>query len=489
MRIVAAMFKHETNTFSPVPTPFERFGATGPLFGDAARDAYRSTRTPLGAFIDIAEEVGAELATPVAAEAWPSGPVEDEAYRRLSDRILKAVGQGCDLVLLDLHGAMVTVSLDDGEGYLVEGIREAVGPDVPIAVALDLHANVTDRLVRNATAIAGYKTYPHVDMYETGERVGRIGLAAAERRSRPAMTWGNRPMLPHIMRQATDDHPMRDLVAMAREAEGAGALAVSVFGGFPHADIRDAGLSVVTVTENDPRAGETITGWILDRAWAERQAFVYRAISAAEAIAHARAIPDGPVIVLDHADNCGSGGTMDVTAVLKEVMVQRLEGAVFFAIFDPAAVEAMAMAGVGSTVRLKLGGKLRMPAIGVHGKPLDVEGRVSYLGDGDYVIEGPMYTGVKVSMGRTAILDVDGVRVVVISKHHEPWDTGCLTSLGIDPRAMHYVILKSRVHWRAGFLAIARHIVEAAGEGVTTSDYGSLVFRNVRRPIYPLDPM
>jgi len=486
MRAVIAMLKHETNTFSPVPTPLERFGDGGPFRGEAARTRYAGTNTPMAAFLDLAAAEGWDVATPVAAEAWPSGPVDDAAYEAMSDAIAEEVARGCDAILLDLHGAMVTESLEDGEGTLVARLR-ALAPGVPIAVALDLHANLTGRLVEAATAIAGYKTYPHVDMHETGARVGRIALDAAAGRCRPTMVWGHRPMLPHIMRQGTDEAPMRDLVAMAREAEGRGALALSVFGGFPHADIPDAGLSAVAVTDGDTAGAEVACARLLDEAWRRRDAFVYRAEPLAAAVARAKALADGPVILLDHSDNCGSGGTQDVMTVIAEVLRQGLEDVAIFAVCDPAAVAAMADAGVGAAVDLELGGRTPMPALGLEGRPLAVSGTVRLISDGEYVVRGPMYTGVRVSMGRTAVLDTGAVRLVVCERQHEPWDVGCLTSLGIDPAATRYVLLKSRVHWRAGFWPLARHVVELAGDGVTTSDYARLTFSRVRRPVFPLE--
>ena len=224
MRVVIALLKHETNTFSPVPTPLSRFGNGGSAWGEDAFRAYKGTATPMGAFIDLAEAEGADIVTPVAAEAWPSGPVNDDAYARLTDLILEEVAKGCDCVLLDLHGAMVTQSLEDGEGELLARVR-ALAPHVPVGVALDLHGNLSQKIVGNATAIAGFKTYPHVDMYETGDRVGRITLRALKGLSRPTMVWGNRPMLPHVMRMGTDEAPMRDLVEAARGFEEDGALA------------------------------------------------------------------------------------------------------------------------------------------------------------------------------------------------------------------------------------------------------------------------
>jgi len=486
MRAVIAMLKHETNTFSPVPTPLERFGEGGPFHGAAARARYAGTNTPMGAFLDLADAAGCEIATPLAAEAWPSGPVADDAYAAMTDAIADEVARGCDIILLDLHGAMVTESEEDGEGALVARLR-AMAPDVPIAVALDLHANLTGRLVEAASAIAGFKTYPHVDMYETGARVGRIALDAAAGRCRPSMVWGHRPMLPHIMRQGTDEAPMRDLVAAAREAEAGGALAASVFGGFPHADIPDAGLSAVVVTDGDTAGAEVACAGLLDEAWRRREAFVYHAEPLARAVARAKALDDGPVLLLDHCDNCGSGGTQDVMTVIGEILRQELEDVAIFAVCDPAAVAAMIEAGVGARVTLPIGGRAAMPAIGLEGAPLEVSGTVRLISDGGYVIRGPMYTGVRVSMGRAVVLDTGTARLVVCEHQHEPWDVSCLTSLGIDPAATRYILLKSRVHWRAGFWPLVRHVVELSGEGVTTSDYGRLAFRRVRRPVFPLE--
>ncbi|EWY36207.1 MlrC family protein 8 [Skermanella stibiiresistens SB22] len=488
MRVVIALLKHETNTFSPVPTPLERFGNGGPAWGSDAYNAYRGTATPMGAFIDLAEAEGAEIVTPVAAEAWPSGPVSDDAYMRLTGAILEEVAKGCDCVLLDLHGAMVTESLEDGEGELLARVRK-LAPDVPIGVALDLHGNLSEKIVSNATAVAGFKTYPHVDMYETGERVGRITLGAVKGTCRPAMAWGSKPMLPHVMRMGTAEAPMRDLVDEARRLERDGALAVSVFGGFPHADIRDAGIGVVTVTEGDLTEAKSIRDGLLEEAWRRREEFVYHAEPLAQSVARAARLADGPVLILDHSDNCGSGGTQDVTTVLAEIIRQDLKDVVAFAIHDPAAVARLIEAGVGARVTLDIGGKLAMPAIGLQGRPLTVSGVVRVITDGEYTIRGPMYTGVRVGMGRTVVLDTGSVEIVLIERHHEPWDLGCLLSLGIDPAAKRHIMLKSRIHYRAGFQPIAKHIVECAGDGVTTSDYGRLHFERVRRPIYPLDDM
>jgi len=208
MKIVAAMMKHETNTFSPVPTPLARFtrGSTDLPRGEVVRQAYGGTNSGIAAFLDICDAQGWEAVTPVAANAWPSGPVEDEAFETIVAAIMEAIEAGCDAAMLDLHGAMVTQSLEDGEGELLRRIR-AVAPDLPIAVALDMHCNLYPGIVENCTILAGYQTYPHIDTYQTAKRSGEILVRALKGEVAPAMAWGNRPMLPHIMEQGTADGP------------------------------------------------------------------------------------------------------------------------------------------------------------------------------------------------------------------------------------------------------------------------------------------
>jgi microcystin degradation protein MlrC len=491
MKIVVAQMSHETNTFSPVVTDLRRFSraADRPLAGDAAVRAYRDTATCLGGFLAVCESAGAAVELSIAADAPPSGPVEDDAFEYIAERIVAAARAGCDGMMLDLHGAMATRSYEDGEGELLSRIR-SVAPGMPIAVSLDMHANVFPAMVDNATVIAGYHTYPHIDMDSAAKRAGRILIDTLNGRAAPVMAWGNAPMLPHVMRQGTDDEPNRTLQARARELEQSGAMAVSVFTGFPHADVREAGLSVVVVADDFGRAGR----WrdeLLDTAWARRAEFVYQVEPLEASVARAKRIAeepgDGPVIVLDHYDNTASGGTMDTTEVLAEVLRQGLDGIVVFGFYDPPVVEQMAAAGVGNDVTVQLGGKLPMPALARQSKPITVSGRVKLISDGRFPATVAMSRGLELHMGRTAVLATPTADIVVVSRHIEPFDPGCFTSLGIDPRQRRFVMLKSRVHYRVGFKQMAKAIIECAGRGVCTSDYSELAFDRVRRPIYPLD--
>ena len=495
MKLVIAQMKHETNTFSPVPTPLARFGVGGdPPEGAAAVAAYRGTGAALAAFIELSEQAGATYEVPIAAAAWPSGPVDDAAFEHICGRICAAVARGCDAVLLDLHGAMVTQTHEDGEGELLRRIR-AVAPDVPIGVALDMHTNLYDAIGQHSTVIAGYQTYPHIDVYETGLRAGKAILAMLAGQAKPAMAFGRQAMLPHVMRQGSDDSPNRELQARCREMEAQGALCATVFVGFPNADITNAGLSAVVVTDNDPALARRWCDELLAMAWAAREQFVYRieplatSMARAQTLAAAKPAGSGPVVLLDHSDNCASGGTMDTMTVLGAMLDAGLSDAAAFAIFDPQAVQQMAAAGVGQEVTLSLGGKLDMPAIGLKGQPRTVTGRVRRLCDGVYRNLGPMARGEMNSMGPTGVLEVQGIEIVVISNHVEPHDLAAFTAVGIAPERKRFLMLKSRVHWRAGLRSLAHAVVECAGTGVCTSDYALLGLHKVRRPIYPLDAM
>lgn len=490
MKILVATMSHETNTFSPVPTPLVRFGSgQNPPEDSAAFEAAIRQRIPISGMLDIATARNDQIIVPILAAAPPSGRVNDDAYRYITDRICEAA-KDCDALLLDLHGAMVTQSLEDGEGALLRRLREE-NPGKPIAVGLDMHANLYPDMVNHSTVIAGYQTYPHIDMFETGQRAARVLFDYLDGRVNPTMAWGNAPMLPHVMRQGTDDFPNKQLQARARELEQGEALLVSLFTGFPHADIQNAGLSVVVVTNNDMEKAVSIRDELLDAAWHDRRSFVYVPEPLSESLkkgVEAAAKPgDGPVILLDHYDNTASGGTMDTTEVLQEILRQGIDDVAAFGIFDPEAVQQMIAAGIGAEITVSLGGKFHLDALPRQSQPVEVTGVVRLLSDGEFTVTGPMSTGSRMHMGPTAVLDTGRVKIVVISQHIEPYDLGCFTSVGIDPLNTTYLMLKSRIHYRATFMPVAKAIIECAGRGVCTSDYSELTFNHVRRPIYPLD--
>jgi len=483
-RIVVAMMMHETNTFSPVPTPLASFR---PLAGQAAIEEFRDTNTQLGGFLDVAKEANAEIVVPLAAGAHPSGYVERAAYEDMCGAIVGAVRNGCDAAFLALHGAMVAEHLDDGEGELLRRIR-AVAPRLPIAVGLDFHSHMTAPMVENATVVAGYRTYPHVDMGETGQRAARTLVRALNGEIEPVMVWGSRPMMTSTLVHAPSRQPMKDIMDMAIAAETSGAvLNASVFGGFPHADIPHTSLSTVIVCDRRADEGRLLLDRLLGMAWDRRAAFLYTGAPLASQIAHAKTLGGGPIVLVDHGDNTASGGTQDVMSVIEEATRQGLTDVAAGPICDPATVKRIIEAGTAASVTLDLGGKVDMPQINLLGKPLAVTGKVTRITDGEFVVTGPMATGTRVRMGRTAVLDTGAMQLVISERRSEPFDLGVFTHCGIDPRRKTYVLIKSRQHFRAGFEPIARHIVMCDGDGCTSSDLRLFTYRKRRRPLYPFE--
>jgi microcystin degradation protein MlrC len=483
-RIVVAMMMHETNTFSPVPTPLASFN---PLAGDAAVAELKGTNTQFGGFLEVAESIGAEVVVPVAGGANPSGYVEKAAYEEMSAAIVAAIRTGCDAAFLALHGAMVTEHLDDGEGELLRRIR-AVAPHVPVAVGLDFHAHITSAMVDNATVITGYRTYPHIDMGETGVRAGRTLLRTLDGQVQPVMTWGFRPMLTSTLVHTPSRQPMRDVMDMAIAAESSGGvLNASVFGGFPQADIPHLACSAVVVCDRRIDAGKALVDRMLDLAWERRDAFLYRGAPLATQVAHARTLGEGPILLVDHGDNTASGGTQDVMSVVDEVLKQGLQDVIAGPICDPAAVARIVESGTASSVTLDIGGRIDMPQLNLRGKPLRLTGKVTRITDGEFVVTGPMATGMRIRMGRTAVLDTGPMQLVISERRSEPFDLGVFTHCGVDPRRKTYVLIKSRQHFRAGFEPIARHIVMCDGDGVTSSDLRLFDYRKRRKPLYPFE--
>jgi microcystin degradation protein MlrC len=264
-------------------------------------------------------------------------------------------------------------------------------------------------------------------------------------------------------------------------------LNASVFGGFPHADIPHTSLSAVIVCNRRADEGRALLERLLGMAWDRRAAFLYTGAPLAAQIAQAKTLGGGPIVLVDHGDNTASGGTQDVMSVIEEAMRQGLDDVVAGPICDPATVTRIVEAGTAASVTLDLGGKVDMPQINLTGKPLTVTGKVTRITDGEFVVTGPMATGTRVRMGRTAVLDTGSMQIVLAERRSEPFDLGVFTHCGIDPRRKRYVLIKSRQHFRAGFEPIARHIVMCDGDGCTSSDLRLFTYRKRRRPLYPFE--
>ena len=485
MRFFVAMLAHETNTFSSIPTDRALFEAHDLRYGGEILEAFRDTGTCLGGMIDASTRGGVTLVPSLAAAASPAGRVTKAFYAEARDRLLadlRAAGP-LDGVLLDLHGAMVVEGVDDGEGDLLRAVRATVGP-LPIAVTLDFHANVTRAMVETATLLHGYKTYPHVDMEARGrEATARLADVVAGR-LRPTVAYRQPPMLPPIAGQLTTRGPMRRLYDRAAALERRpGVISVSVFAGFPLADIHDAGLSIYVVTNGDQALADAVADELATAAWAMRREFLHTALPVRDAVARALALDGRPVVLADIADNTGGGAAGDTTEILRELLRVGARPATVACVWDPEAARVCVQAGAGATVTLPVGGKVD-PG---HGAPVTVTGRVRTLSDGRFVYKGPMMRNVEGRLGATAVLDVNDVKIILISHRRQTLDPEMIRFVGIDPLAEKILVVKSSVHYRAAFEPIARAILEVDAPGLSSSNLGRFAFTRVRRPIFPLD--
>jgi microcystin degradation protein MlrC len=487
VRLFLAMMSHETNTFSTIPTDRAQFEARHLHYGGEIIETFRGTGTCVGGMIEAAERRGVQLVPSVAAAASPAGKVTREIYAHVRDRTvadLRAAGT-VDGVLLDLHGAMVTEDHDDGEAAFIQAVRDAVGPGVPIAVTLDFHGNLSPAMVRGADLLHGYKTYPHVDMGERGVEATERLLDVIASRVRPTAALRQPPLLPPLGSQGTARGPMRRLYDLADEMEkDPRVISVSIFAGFPYADIPQAGLSVYVVTDDDQARADGLADQLAQVAWDHRHEFAHRALPVPEAVARAVAAEGRPIVLADMADNTGGGAAGDGTEILRELSRVGARSAVVACLWDPEAVQACLRAGVGNSVTLAVGGKVDDR----HGAPLTVTGRVRTLSDGRFVHKGPMARGLPGRLGPTAVLDVDDIKVILISLRWQTLDPEMIRFVGIDPMEEKILVVKSTIHYRAAFEPIAREIVEVDAPGLSSSNLGRFAFARIRRPIYPIDP-
>ncbi len=488
-RVMTGGVSHETNTFSRIATTMEHFRRGSLLYANEIPRARRGTRTGIGATFEAAERYGWLLVHPILAAANPSGTVTDDAFEALVAPLIDAA-PGVDGVLLHLHGAMVTASFEDAEGELLRRLRIAVGPDVPVVVTLDLHGNITELMASSANALIAYRTYPHIDAYERAWQGAELLQRAMRGEIRPQTVIARRPMLRGLDGGRTQTGPMRELIARGEALEQNGAaLVVSVCAGFTAADIHDIGPSVTVTTDGaDPRAAE-IADAFMDHAWATRDFASVRHITPEAAVAQAKAGEgrhDRPLVISDVTDNPGSGHYGDATNLLRAMVAADLQNAVFYALFDPQAVQDGIALGIGREGAITLGGK-HDPTAG--GEPLTLTGRVVTLSDGRFQVFGPMGGGVWKDYGASMLFRVGGIDVIAITNNTQATDAAQITSLGVDLAHKATIALKSAHHFRAAFEPLAREVITVDGGGL-----GSIVLRQgnyqrVRRPIWPLDKL
>jgi len=487
MKILTATISHESNSFSNIVTDLERFRKGRFYTGDEAVGRLKRTNTVFGGFVDAASRQKFELVPLVYAAATPSGKVTRQAFGTLRDDLISGLlKQGpADGLLLDLHGAMVSEDCDDPEGEILMEVRRSVGAGCPVVVVLDLHANVSEKMRREATVLIGYDTYPHVDMAARGEEAGRLIARLVKKEVRPVSVLIKPPLMPASQNMATNRDPMRALMDMAHEAErDPRLLNVSVFGGFPPADVPDAGISVVTTADQDLPLARRTAEKIASRAWESRQGFLGGVVSLEKAVEEAMGEHEGLITVVDIADNPDSGGPGDGPELVRILVEKGARNCAFCSIADPEVVQEAVEAGVGNRLDVLLGGKTDR----LHGRPFSLrQAYVKAIADGKFTNRGPMMTGVVEDIGRTVHLVTGEVSIIVAERRLTPIDLEVFRMMGIEPTRLSIIGLKGKGHFRASFEPISNKIILAEGPGITGSELGRLRFTKVRRPIFPLD--
>jgi len=497
-RVLIAGYQHETNTFAPSLADWAAFtrGDSFPAFerGPAMQQRMTGINIPIGGFIDAARTRGWSLLPSAWAGAIPSSYVTRDAFERIAGAICddarQACAQGLDAIFLDLHGAAVAEHALDSEGELLARLRAIVGPALPIVASLDLHANVTERMLRGADALVAYRTYPHVDMAATGELAAELLARRLQAGRRQPMHARRLPFLIPLNAQSTWLQPAQRLYDELVALDRAHGTLLSFCMGFPAADFDGCAPMVWGHGEHAHEAVERLYA-----AAAEPTQWRLEVLPARDAVAHAITLAQTaaqPVVISDTQDNPGAGGNSNTTGLLHALRAQgagrRYPGQVALGLlFDAQAARAAHAAGVGAELELALGTAVPTFSGAPSDPPLAGRFKVVALGDGRCTLPGPMMTGLAVQLGPSACLEIDGIRIAVVSGKMQLLDRELLRMVGIHAEQMRIIVVKSSNHFRADFQPHASHVLVAKAAGPMAADPADLPWQRLpasirRRP-------
>lgn len=484
-RVLLGGMKHETVSFVPGVATLETFRNNHLVEGADVFGPARGTGQEIDGTLAIAQQEDIELIPTIDAFGGAAPVVADAAYEYMRDRILAGARENAgriDGVMLPLHGAMSTESLEDPEGDLITRVRELVGPQVPIVVSFDMHCHLTDLSVRPADAIVGYHTHPHVDFFDTGQRAMRILVRALKGEIRPVVMQRKTRMIASAERHNTSQGPMKEVMdrILAMEQEP-GILAATVFATQPWMDMTELGWSTVVVADGDRALAQARADELARMLWDRRERFLVRKTPIEEVIAFALAGEKKPVVVTDSADSVSGGGYGDGNLLLRALLAAGYQDTALLTVTDPQAVATCFAAGVGARLTLPVGGRLT-PAFY---QPVQVAGYVKTLTDGDFQAELPP---MPVHAGRTAVFQAGGITLVLSERPAMTIDREVYHSSGLRPRNFKLVQVKSPGGFRAIYSSFAAAIFELDTPGPTDSDLTRLPFRRIRRPLWPFDP-
>jgi microcystin degradation protein MlrC len=491
-RIAVGGFQHETNTFAPSKADYAAFeaggGWPGVQYGEPIFGAVEGANIPAAGAIQALRAQGHSLVGTAWAAATPSAHVTADAFERIAQKLvenLRSAGP-LDGVYLDLHGAMVVETYDDGEGELLRRVREAVGARVPVVASLDLHANMTRAMVEHADGLVAYRTYPHVDMAETGARAARLLDQILRTGKRPAGGFHQLDYLTGIPSQCSFIEPCKSIYGEMSNLENRYNCVLSFTPGFPMADFADCGMAVFGY--GDAQAVERLRGVVAE---AEKD-FALELHDAPDAVrrAKSRGEPGRPVVLADTQDNPGAGGNGDTTGLLKALIQQNAQDAVLGMLIDAPSAQRAHEVGQGGSTVFSLGGLSGIPG----DAPFTGEFAVERLGDGKFTCTGPMFKGFRMTLGEMALLRsraAPGVRVVLASRKCQAADQEMFRHLGVEPRQCRIVALKSSVHFRADFEPIAKEVLVVKSPGPALADPAEFKWTKLRRGVRlrPLGPV
>lgn len=488
MRFALAGFSHETNTFAPWLATYERFAQSGILRGEEIIHRYRHSHSSLSGFLDAADHFGFELVPLIYASTLPCGMITRDAFDRIVGEMLDLIEhQGpWDAVLLANHGAAVSENFPDVDGEIAARVRALVGPNVPIGMALDLHGNISQRMIENSTACVFYRQNPHLDPTPRAFECAEIIYRTVRGEVRPVQALETPPLVVNIVKQFTGEEPMASLMRACDEVIASpGMLSASVIEGYPYADIADMGMSFLAVADGDPAVARAAARSLARLAWEKRVELQGDVPSPTEALTHAMRAPKGPVVLMDVGDNIGGGSPADSTILLAEA--RRLGARSFLqTLYDPESVQACIAAGVGNTVTVRVGAKTDDK----HGQPVELTGRVRLIGDGKFEEPNPTHGGGRFfDGGVTAVLETDDEYTIVLtSRRIGNTSIQQMYSLGIRPEGKQIVVAKGVHSPRPAYGPIAAEIILVNTPGVTTSDLSLFAYEHRRRPLYPFEP-
>lgn len=487
--IICAQFKQESNRYAKGVSGLKEYMEREYLFGeDQLRNAFEGARNEIGGFFHVLDQEPDCMLVPIFALNASPGPVTDQIiWDQVREALLNAIETlPCvDGVLLALHGAMVTEEMEDGEGELLQVLRDRLGPDIPIVATLDLHANMTQKMMDHATAFFPCDYYPHTDFFEAGVRAARCIWQTVNGEVRPIMKWKKMDMLfPYVL---TQSGPFVPLLRKAQSWREMGTLLnASICHGFFAGDIYEQGAAILTVSDGNGDLAQSLADELAEDVWDARELLNRHFYTPEEAVALAMQAEQGPVVLADVADNPGSGATTDSVLLLRLLLEAGAADTAVAVIYDPQVVQQAEQAGVGASINVELGGKL---APEITGGPLLCRAKVAKLTDGRFRNRDQMNQGVEMLFGNCAVLLIDGIHVIVCSNHTQPYDLEIYRHCGIKPEQMRVLVVKSAVHYRASFGTVAKQILDVETPALGPMNPKMLPLAHSRRPIYPLDEL